>query len=618
VDSVERDAPLPSPASESVGLLLPLIALIVLALLGTCLVVASLVRKQDSNAEAATRVLVSGAIRREQRSLADTTYLAARWDDAVDHVYPTLDRDWARLNLSYPMTSYIIDGRGNTLWSLAPRGRGTAMKLTPATAGALPLLIASLPRTQRDAERWSTGRSFLTSFGTKPAIMSVMAITPLYRKRRLGELRHLVLVRPLDEPVLASWRDAYGLGSLRWMETFDASSSNHLPVKSATGTPLGTLVWPVNGAGHDALRGILPMLLSIGVLFVAVSLWLIRLIHRAQGRLVEGARAAHSAATRAKESADEATQALIEARAARERADQLARRELSDRAHHEATLRESQRSIARNLRTSLAALLSELLNSANALERSAETTIAVIAEQQAKAGAIRQGSREAMMAAEAISSTLTGLSLSIAEIVSSSEDARIAANAAFARSAEAKSTNSNLIDNIDQIRDSVNLIARISKQTNLLALNATIEAAHAGEAGKGFTVVATEVKDLAQQASGGAETIERRINGVSAAANDTVGLVSDLDEAIVSLVTQISRAAATAQQQRDAVECIQQSSTEISSNAKASDDTVGAISEALVHVASTAASTRAIGMSVRTNAAELDARFASLVESLEI
>ncbi len=73
-------------------------------------------------------------------------------------------------------------------------------------------------------------------------------------------------------------------------------------------------------------------------------------------------------------------------------------------------------------------------------------------------------------------------------------------SSAMATAQEMKTDIGGLIDTIRDMTDAIAAINAISAQTNLLALNASIEAARAGEAGRGFSVVAEEIRSLAEEA----------------------------------------------------------------------------------------------------------------------
>jgi methyl-accepting chemotaxis protein len=78
----------------------------------------------------------------------------------------------------------------------------------------------------------------------------------------------------------------------------------------------------------------------------------------------------------------------------------------------------------------------------------------------------------------------------------------------------------NLDKTISEINSIVDVINSVAKQTNLLSLNASIEAARAGEAGKGFSVVAGEIKKLAEEVLTSAKNITGLVNKVMVETKD--------------------------------------------------------------------------------------------------
>lgn len=125
---------------------------------------------------------------------------------------------------------------------------------------------------------------------------------------------------------------------------------------------------------------------------------------------------------------------------------------------------------------------------------------------------------------------------------------------------EMESTFKDFLASIKKIKSCTNEIVSIAEQTNILAINASIEASRAGEMGRGFAIVATEVKNLAEQikqlvaavddsivdVEQGTDRLHSSIDASQQALDESVQKVSDTYQ-MFDHITQAAEGASTVQ-----------------------------------------------------------------------
>lgn len=83
-----------------------------------------------------------------------------------------------------------------------------------------------------------------------------------------------------------------------------------------------------------------------------------------------------------------------------------------------------------------------------------------------------------------------------------------------------------LQDKVDKVASIANMILKISNQTSILAINASVESARSGEAGKGFSVIAEQIRQLAEETKESTESITHIVDDLNDNAKTVVNAVS--------------------------------------------------------------------------------------------
>ncbi len=181
---------------------------------------------------------------------------------------------------------------------------------------------------------------------------------------------------------------------------------------------------------------------------------------------------------------------------------------------------------------SMGSIVSTVSSASTELNATSETMTGTANQTSEQATVVAAAAEEASANVQTVASAADQLSGAINEI---NQQVLQSSGVSIEAVKEAQATAimiSTLSESSQKIGEVMHLIKDIAEQTNLLALNATIEAARAGEAGKGFAVVASEVKNLANQSAKATEEIAHQISGVQDATNNAVAAVDKIKSVI--------------------------------------------------------------------------------------
>jgi len=164
----------------------------------------------------------------------------------------------------------------------------------------------------------------------------------------------------------------------------------------------------------------------------------------------------------------------------------------------------------------LSATIKEVANKAEDLAAASEETLAAAEEISSSVKEVEQSAKESAMLSEKVKNDASTFGMaSVEKTIEGMQNIKssVEKTANYMRKLGGRS---------DEIGKILNVIDDVTDQTTLLALNAAILAAQAGEHGKGFSVVADEIKDLAERTSFSTHEIASLIQAVQQEVRDAI------------------------------------------------------------------------------------------------
>ncbi|SFL68440.1 methyl-accepting chemotaxis protein [Halanaerobium salsuginis] len=245
----------------------------------------------------------------------------------------------------------------------------------------------------------------------------------------------------------------------------------------------------------------------------------------------------------------------------------------------------------KNISEKVAASSEELSASGNQVGETAQEVSKAIQE-------VASNTEEQSAQVEETTATITELDKQIKMITTSSK----------AMDRQSNDVMTNIAKGNQSIEQSAQEIGKdISSQTNLLALNAAIEAARAGEAGRGFSVVADEIRELAEQSNKATDEIADLITGIQADIGSSVENMQETGQVVESSVNSIEASGTAFTEIENAAQILGNIIENINNKAQEMNVTSGEVETAVKQIAAASETAAANSEEVAASSQEQNA-----------